>query len=365
MSEDLRLWQPAAGQPLPTSLEAVGHAVLALEHQQPGPNPTFQALAQRLDAAVPSLGGSTELAAWAADLADQARSGCGAVWAMPLPPDELPRVLRVLVDEATTLGLAVLADGLGMAFLPGGQVLPPEQAAQWADLKRQIDQAPAPVGKADLTQAMATFLRQVLEPQGFRPVKAKHYAVRFSRPTAQGAQAIEMELRGRAPDFDCVVMCCHSDDRVQQLFHGAFGQWATMDETLFFNLTSFVGQRTGGQAIPTRQAMRAVVDLLVQRALPVLDLAAQSGGLDRVYNEPALFPVDDPNPHPVRPRTLAASMRAMGDKHCLKPIITAWLAGNPGLDAVVAELRAFAQGRADVTGADIDHLLAHLAAQQR
>lgn len=365
MSDALHLWQPTAGQPVPASLQAAAQMMRARENDPFVPSEAFQALAQRIAAAVPALGGSVELTAWAADLAEQARSGRSAVWAISLPPDDLPRVLRRLVDEATALGLAVLADGLGMAFLPDGQVLPPEQAAQWADLKRQIEQAPARVSKADLTKAMATFMRQVLQPQGFLPVKTKLLSVGFARATARGEQRIAMGLRGRSPDFECVVILVNLDDQVQALFEGAFGALSPVGETLFFQLGAFDGKPTFGHPIPTRQAMQRVIDLLKDRGLPVLDLCTKPGGLDRFYNTPGLFPIDDHFPHPLRPTDLAGSLRMMGTKHCLKSIITAWLAGNPRLDAVVAELRGFAQGRADVTGADIDALLAHLAAQPR
>jgi hypothetical protein len=127
---------------------------------------------------------------WQGDPIAIAQSWAGAVWPFSLPDGDRVAVMRALVDQATALGLVVFDDQLGMAFLPGGQVLPTEMASQWADLKRQLDDAPAPLTKAEVRQLMATYLREMLKKHGFVPRKSTRWDVEFVRPTRADAAGV-------------------------------------------------------------------------------------------------------------------------------------------------------------------------------
>src|SRR5207253_306412 len=84
-------------------------------------------------------------AVWPSDPAAEAQALTRAVWAVGIPDDDRVRIAHFVVERATALGLTVFDDQLGMAFLPSGQVLPPEKAEIWAGLTRELAQEQKPL----------------------------------------------------------------------------------------------------------------------------------------------------------------------------------------------------------------------------
>ena len=358
MNHELLIWDGTGTQPAPTTFAQAGHTLERLETQRPGPNANFIALARVLQ---DQCSGAAD--AWAGKLVAQAQAWSEAVWPLSLPPDQHLSALRIAVEQATALGLTVLDDALGLVFLPGGQVLPPEMQAQWADMQRQLDAAPPSLSQAEVTQLTATLLRDLLAPHGFAPgPRSKDWDVEFVRPTRDGHQTVAMRITNRY-GFRCMFRCGHRSEPVETLFSAVFGDSLRVPETVWFHPTAFVGARTGFVSIENTGEIRAALAVLERHALPVLDLARQAGGLDKLMNEPQRFPFTYPNLHPLGPQTLAAELRNSGGRSCLKPLIVAWMAHNPHFDGLVASLREFVKPRVDVTDADITQLVDWLRQQ--
>ncbi len=139
MSYVLQIWENPPDKPLPTSIaEAVQRVDALCEHDLTAPSPKFLALAERLLQRYPDFNtarpaeGEDEVdyheLAWSETLDGD---GLDAVWGLGLQTGELFDKAKDLVfQEANALGLCVLDEQAGEAYLPGGMVLAlPGQAA--------------------------------------------------------------------------------------------------------------------------------------------------------------------------------------------------------------------------------------------
>lgn len=354
MNNDLSIWDGA--QLLPTSFEQACQSLERLEAQRPGPNPRFLAFAQALQSRPDMPAG------WKGPLAEQASRVPEAVWHLSLPADDLVSALQAVVEHATALGLVVLSEPLAMAFLPKGVILPPEMREQWAQLSAQL-QATLPLTKAEVVRLTATLLRKRLAPHGFIPrMMGTGWDAVFVRPTQDGYQCVQMRIMGDSPGFKCMLRCGHRSDHVEALFEQIFGSELRIPQTFWFHPTVFVGADTGSLPIENTGEIRALLDVFERHSMAVLDLAREPGGLDKVMNEPQRFPFSYTDLHPLAPQNLADEYISYGRDLCLKPLIVAWLARNPGFEDRVAVLRKFVQGRADVSESDIARVVNHLRA---
>ena len=178
MNNDLSLWDGTLL--LPASFDQACLGLERLQAQRPGPNPKFLALAQALQSQ-PSVD-----AGWVQALAERARRLPDTVWNLSLPADGLVELLQAVVHQGTALGLVVFSEPLGMVFLPGGSVLPPEMGSQWAELTAQLQASP-PLTTTEVSQLTATLMREQLAPHGFVPRRiAEDWDVQFVRPTRDG-----------------------------------------------------------------------------------------------------------------------------------------------------------------------------------
>ena len=331
--------------------------MLEFERMQPGPNPKFVELARAMRSHYP------EAESWPrGDPVAVAESCRDAVWAFSLPNEELARMVRHVVKEATALGLVVYGDQIAMAFRPDGRVLPEEMAQRWAELQQHFDEAPQPFGKAQVRKLLATHLRELLTPRGFLMRKGSgEWDVEFVRPVEDGHQTVCSRVDGHSPEFKCTVWCTHRAEKVEAIFHAAFRneRGLGLPHTLWFNVAVLAqaGGETERVPIENMAQIRALL-AMVESAMPVLDMAATPGGLDRVMNEPTLFRFPYAEQFPHRPASLADSYIAFGGKSCLKPLIVAWLEKSPRFDERVRSLRPIA--RLKHLEADLERLLEHL-----
>ncbi len=342
---------------MPATVEEAGKAMLEFERHAPGPNPKFVELARAMLSHFP------EADSWPNDPLAEARSCEDAVWAFSLPDEDLPQVIRLVVKHATALGLVVYGDQLGMAFLPDGRVLPEHLASQWAELGEYLDKGPKPFSKAQVQKLAAAYLGEALERHGFAPSReAGTKVTTFRRTTSDGVQRIELIVHGYAPDFECVVMCAHRNDQAEAISDALFPNPV---DTLYFNVDVFhepFGE-TGRIPIKNMEQIRAMVAMVETYGMPVLDTAAAPGGLDRVMNEPELFPFHYGKAYPLRSPNLSQELITLGRFDGLKALIVAWLAHNPKFEERVAAVREVMKLRGDE--AHLERLLEHLRQRGR
>jgi len=354
MNNDLSLWDGTLLLPATFDQACLGRE--RLQAQRPGPNPKFLALAQALQSQ------PTVDAGWVQALAERARRLPDTVWNLSLPADGLVQVLQAVVHQATALGLVVFSEPLGMVFLPGGGVLPPEMGPQWAELTAQLQASP-PLTTTEVSQLTATLMREQLAPHGFVPRRiAEDWDAQFVRPTRDGYQCVLMSVIGDAPFLRCVVRCGHRSEEVEAIFEQVFGPAIRIRETFWFNPSIFVGSSGGALPIENSAEIRAVLDVLERHGMPPLDLAREPGGLDRLMNEPQRFPFSFPDLHPQAPHNLADEYVSSGRNLCLKTLIVAWLARNPAFENRVADLRKFVEQRVDVSEKNLARVVDHLRA---
>jgi hypothetical protein len=354
MNNDLTLWDGTLL--LPTSFDQARLGLERLKGQQLGPNPIFLALTQALQSQ------PTVDAGWVQALAERARRLPDTVWNLSLPADGLVQTLQAVVHQATALGLVVFSEPLGMVFLPGGGVLPPNMQSQWAELTAHLQASP-PLNKTEVTQLTATLMREQLAPHGFVPRRIEDECdAQFVRPTRDGYQSVLMRVIDDSPFPRCVVRCGHRSEEVENIFEQIFGPAIRIPWTFWFNPSIFVGASGGDLPIENSAGIRAVLGIVERYGMPPLDLAREPGGLDRLMNEPQRFPFSFPNLHPQAARNLADEYVSAGRNLCLKTLIVAWQARNPAFENRVADLRKFVVKRVDVSEKDLSRVVDHLRA---
>lgn len=353
MNADLLLWNFDDFRPY--GLDEARRRLAVLRLERPGRCVQFGWFAASLQAAPTGLD-----PAWAADCVATADTFDGAVWALSLPQSDLLRALAAVVEHATAAGLGVMSEPLGMVFHPDGRVLPPEKRAQWHALVARAG-SPEAAGRRDTRILMTDALQRRLASHGFTRVLATGgLEARFERAWADGVQAVTLGIRTTHGIDHATLGCHHVDRRVETIFETIFGTELSPKDSFWFHPGVFADQPWGHVDVSTDAQIRAELDTVEQFGLPVLDLAREPGGLDRVWNDRSRFPFTHEGLNPAGPRTLADHQLEYGKVHCLRALIAAHLAGNPGFDARVAELRRFAQPRADLTDADITKVVEHL-----
>lgn len=355
MTHILHLWD--ARLACPTSLASACQQLEQLSAQSPGVNPNFLALVLAL-----SVNGvqSVTQPRWLRSRNEESRALTGAVWRMYTPEDEAAQILPAVVDHATGLGLVVLSQALDLVFLPGGRVLPDDPRAPGTPAAVRIAGA-LRAGQPGTLVRMGNDLQTLLAPHGFAPQPAgSDGQVRFARAVERGTQEVSLLVKSAHGVDHADVWCSLVDAPLEAVFAEVFAPPARGPVSFFFTPGAFRGHRFGHITVENAAQRQAVIDDVARHGLPVLDLARSLPGLDRLMNQRQLFPYSFPGLDPRAPQTLADDAVNVGRLGCLKVLVAAHLAGNPQFEQRVEDLRRFVQGRADVTEAQLDQLVAHL-----
>jgi len=294
MSYDIRIWEHPTGRPTPTSLEEAGRTMLELEKTRPGVNPKFIALAQKMveghtySAMYPSGDRAAQDATWLGNPVQQAKELEKAVWAVELPEEDRVGMLRFMVDTATGLGLAVFDEQIGMAFLPGGIVLPQAQRALWDGLKEEMASTPAPTTKPQMRKAMLAKVTPIFERHGFEARKSKEFDMEFFRTVEDGAsQQVVVRVEGTGPDFDYWVWARGYDSRIRSIVEAACDTDVFSLPHIFSISLGLIGNLPGGGGnvgIGNNDKVRLMLSALESRLIPALNLAHSLRGLDELLN---------------------------------------------------------------------------------
>ena len=354
MSYVLHFWQQPANEALPTSVQAADQLLSQLRQTQPGQNPVFITLAQRLTRRYPCICSDKaermpeSRHAWS----DGPLNGKteAAVYGIGLKLERLDEVRPFVVQQANALGLNVMDEQAGEVFLADGTVLPmprPARAQNTPEKDYDDEQTCAALDKIifeRLTHFFAEF--------GFKAKKSDHS---FKRTFRTGWQVISMgggDSWSREGGFNFFIKVrwheaallidsiIRPDEPPQQGKHrptGCSPQSVWMDERLLSrNAWSATG--CSPQSVWMDESdyhkcfaisysdfdamMERVFEVLRTRLLPILEKCKTLKGLDEVLN----------------PLPLESSIFQNLSMLAFHNLIVAYLAQSPNLEAVCREI---------------------------
>ena len=225
----------AHGLPEPATLQDMWQQIEPKLQQQAAPNPKFIELAQRLEKKFvpvdPGEDADRQDAAWLGNPVEQAKSLTQAAWNFGLPAEQIAEVLHEVVNQATQLGLAVLADYLGVGFLPGRKIVPASVTADWEAFYGEAPEPePTKLSKAQVVKMFKTKLGERLAPHGFTLIKGPLFysggtkitdSGYFLRELADGRQLIRFGVGRSSGDLYCSFYAGGVNNTVRQLLKAA------------------------------------------------------------------------------------------------------------------------------------------------
>jgi len=280
------------GLAAPSTIYELADILKARFDDKPGPNAKFVELARRITALYPSpeaVGRSddpdAEASIWPNDPVKEAERA-GAVWNLGLPPQGGSKLLCDLVKEGTDVGLTMLADSLGLAFLPDGQVLPRERQKQWEAFAAQAAASQRPT-LGQMRKKMRALFAQRLAPYGFVPLPTpRGFSIKYHRPVEEGWQRVTLMVEDRHDQFQARVVLDGQCAPVHNILTAALGPDVQLRERDYsFELAMIDYDTKSTFYLQPEAQIEELFDWLTHRALPLLDKARTVRGLDRYYSE--------------------------------------------------------------------------------
>lgn len=335
MSYVVQIWEQPEGQPGPSSIEEAIELLDRLQDTEPGQNPKFILLAQRLAARYPESAGIPEYEwAWTDGPPDGKTEE--AVYGLGINSGMLDEVRSFVIQQAQVLGLNVMDDQAGEAYLADGRVLSVQwpKASQTA-AKENYDDVP----KAhDLANIVFERLKPFLKPHGYKARKSNHS---FKTKFPNGWHEIVIYLQNRWP------LACDLRLTVNSRFHEVTNLIDTINmvkrspgDNDRFSTTILAQQRWMDDSTGLLKGLNkeyvvqsySEIDVILEhmtvnmetRLLPTLEKYKTIEGLDELLNP---MPVTD---------SMFFGGFTLGSKH----IIAAYLAHNPNLEALCDEFEA-------------------------
>lgn len=362
MSYDLRVWEPPAGQALPTSFEEALRNWFGLELLEPGPNPKFAALAAQM-VAYKDCGD----APWDGDPAKDAKSCRKAVWTFSLPAENRMKLLGAVVKRANALGLTVLDDQVGLALVAPNRVLPPERTDFWKQAMQVLEDAPldsatpaptpapapppaAAPARAPLSMALASardemrsVLSSLLPQHGFisprQAIEVPYYHAQaeatYFRATPAGGQGVTL-LTSTNNNVPCLTIDVNVfSDEIANVLRAVFHE---QDEMFFRRQLSFyagIFQDTYAY-FPIRSSadLQRMVKEVRDPVGPILEMTRTPLGMHAIMAGTTVFPLPgNPQGH----KTLAEHAQ---EDFGFAALISFWLYGGDQFQAVAQRKRA-------------------------
>ena len=187
-----------------------------------------------------------------------------------------------------------------------------------------------------------------------------HGVTSFTRSFEEGEQEINMEISGSAPDFTCKISCQSTHQQIKNLLATVYGDrdpYALGDVS--FSVGIFKGYFNSGHPITSSREVKSLLSLLETKALPLLDLARNLDGVDQIFHNKNMVPLDYKPLNPNSPVTLSDYMNR---SRAPVGIAVAWLAGNPEFENIA---RAAGDAmKVTVNANQYDKIIAYLRAHE-
>ena len=348
MSYSIYLYDPSqTTKGAPRTIADFDVILADLQDRHPGRSAKFQRFAGLLAERIRS--GDEEVGAWRTDPVATAKELTSALWNLDLPAADPMRAMRHVVECATASGLAAYDDETGLGFLPDGRVVPAERQQEWEDARDALSDESLVQTRPQLRQKLEARLVRILGGKGFSIDKAvaKEYGadVGLRRAIDGGVQYLSVKIEGASPSFRSSILFVGYLDPVTELFRQVLTEPLPLfGKTFGFELRELAADfETSRLWLEPDAKLDTTLGLLVHKALPLLDAASDLRGADWLLNDPA---------SPMRLH--------MKRWYTVASLAVAFLAGNPRLDALGAELVESSKDRVDGTPAHLQALLAHI-----
>ena len=323
MSYVLRIWENAADQPLPKTVDEAEALLAALRDVRAEQNPKFIRLAKRLVQKFPDPEeDESEESSWS-DWPLDGETDNEPIWNLGVNTYRLDDVRPVVMQEANALDLCVMDEQAGEVYLPGKTVLCLPGKTPYVAAKEQEEDR-VPKNKEFLDR-----IYQALEPMlAERGYKGRKRDRRFRRKFPEGWH--ELWIYDPAQYYYCALATITLSARfepitgLQTLFAEQgpmFKQWATMSarqKDWMEDGAPLMGWNKAYE-ITKYCEIDIVTDhlcrVLRERILPILESCTTSEAYDRELNPP--------------PGT--KSFFSSSDDG-IDPILSAYLARNPQLE---------------------------------
>ncbi|KRC25053.1 hypothetical protein [Acidovorax sp. Root219] len=390
MSYDLRVWEPPAGQAIPTSFEEALRNWFELELLEPGPNPKFAALAAQM-VAYKDCGE----APWDGDPVNDAKNCRKAVWTFSLPAENRMKLLGAVVKRANALGLTVLDDQVGLALVAPHRVLPPERTDFWKQAMQVLEEAPldsaphaptpasaptpaAAPARAPLSMALASardemrsVLSSMLPQHGFisprQAIEVPYYHAQaeatYFRPTPAGGQGVTL-LTSNTNHLPCLTIDVNVfSEEIANILRAVFPEHDEMYFRRQLNFYIGIFQDTYAYfPIKGSADLQRMVKEVQDPVGPILEMTRTPQGMHAIMSGTTVFPLPG---NPLGHKTLA--------EHAQKnfgyaALVSAWLYGGDQFQEVAQQKRANEERTAPPAMKKemvqrVDRLLAYLRAQ--
>ena len=335
----IQVWQHPAQLPQPKSFEDVQGSLEQMRQVElTEPEPRFEALAKAMLKTWPSSDMFSEDdpdrndAIWLnsplKEVRELVRSG---VWDFEMPREETEAVMLKLLEEAKPLGLTLLNEEMEMAWLPSGQILPPERAGDWNKYVEIVKAEPPKRSKTQVKTIVRKMLTTMLGKYGFEASRGPNYYqgsdFYFRRQVEVGEQVVFGSVRTHRDEYKLGLACRGAEKRSQEIFAAVFGARAHEEGgEYFFGAYKELGCKTsihGNPPLGTDAEIQQAIDALEEGAICALQIARDLPGLNRMLN--------DENVLPERKTDISGYVMSRN----FLPLMIAWLARNPRFDELV------------------------------
>lgn len=318
-----------AALPAPLTLAQMGTLLDVLGEREPGVNPRFLALGQRLERAASGNG-----LRWLNSPAQEALTVTSGLWHLEVPTPQTVRTVHSVAQLANELGLCAYCDQIGIGFLPDKRITPANRSELWHAMLLEAQTASQPT-QPPFSQVVAQVTErftQLLGPHGFtlagpaaRPT-SQSVKLYFERPISEGRQCVALSVHEHQTRDGDMARACNFD---LQTFHDAVSRvempsQQVNDSPAFKVDNGFLGK---SGAIDQAEGIDALILDCERRGLPLLDLTRDLAGLDQVFHGPCADEILSSG---------FTSMRKYSSVQ-MPRFAVAWLNGNPHFDQLAQE----------------------------
>jgi hypothetical protein len=283
------------GLPQPKNIFELAQLIAAQTDDTLGPSPKYLELARGISALYPSpeaVAASSdpevEESIWLEDPVTDAQRAC-AVWSVDLPPGGGAKLLYELIVQGRRLGLTLLLDSMGVAFLPDGRVLPEDQQDAWDIFLEMAPEQQRPT-MGQMVKRLEALAGPRLALHGYLPLPREHNAtvIEYRRPVDGGWQQVRFSLKQRYDHFYTLVILTGQCAPVRAILTAVLEAQVSqfpweIDYHLY--LEGLTVPKHPDFFLDTPEQIGEMFAVLEQVGLPLLDQVRTVAGLDRMFSE--------------------------------------------------------------------------------
>jgi len=210
-----------------------------------------------------------------------------------MPPEGWETLIKVMVDYTSSHGLVLADEGMMLAFLPHGKVLPEAGAEEWQAHVRAVEgRMPSKEVMDKLPKTLKAFIkwaapqydegmfRHGFTEKGVRPGDP-HLPV-YIRNVEYGKQLIVFDYAGKFPYFGANFTCDIYCDPVMEIYNKF--KLHNIDRVFGLSLNKLVDFTGYPKKAIYEGSIERAMSLLEEYIIPLLDMGRDIKGLDKLVN---------------------------------------------------------------------------------